>query len=89
MSAPLYTIDIAARPVGQHYGGKHAVSVACPVCGKPALIHKKGFAGGAAWTDYAHRISIDLDHKNEAQAIASQVCRAAGDPSRKRKRGRK
>lgn len=76
--ATLYAIDVASRPLGRQYGGKCGVSIACPICGRPALVHKKGRTQGVFWTDYAHRLSFDLDGHNEPQMHASEICR---DPS--------
>jgi hypothetical protein len=69
--ATLYAIDVAARPLGRAYGGKHGVSVACPLCNRPALIFKKGKTQGRAWVDYAHRLSFELNSHNEPVMHAS------------------
>lgn len=83
------TWDVTARPIGSHYGGKYGSSVACPTCARAALIYKRGRTEGIFWTDYAHRFTLDLDHKNEPRMTASEICRKLGDPSAKARRGGK
>jgi DNA-binding XRE family transcriptional regulator len=81
--------DVTKRPIGSHYGGKYGSSVACPVCSRAALIFRRGRTEGVFWTDYAHRFSLDLDHKHEPRMTASEICRKLGDPSAKVRKGGK
>ena len=57
-------VDITARPVGSAYGFK-ASSEACKICGKPAIVAKKGFKKGAPFTNFAHTIRLWLDQNSK------------------------
>lgn len=85
----LHAVDVSLRPLGQHYGGKYGASIPCPVCQRPALKYKTGRAEGVPWTDYAHRLSFDLDSKNEPRLTASEICRVADGSPQKRRKGTK
>lgn len=93
MREPLYVLDVASRPVGQLVGGRYDVSVECPVCKRPGVLHREARKSGVLFREYAHRISIDLDQKNEPVARASEICietivpKRPGDPSRGPKTG--
>lgn len=85
-----YTIDVASRPLGRNYGGKNGVAVSCPVCNRPGLKWKAGRKEGIYFVDYAHALSIDLNHKNEPVVTASQICRKPErDPSQKGSKAQK
>lgn len=85
-----HRVDIAARPVGRNYGGKNGVSVECPVCRRAALKYKDVRVEGEFYTDYAHVLAIDLNHKNEPVVTASQICRKPKrDPSEKPRKHQK
>lgn len=90
MREPLYVLNIASRPLGQLIGGKYDVSIECPVCKRPAVLHRSGRRAGTGvlFKEYAHRISIDLNEHNEPVARASEICIAIPrDPSREPKSG--
>lgn len=53
-------IDVTDRPVGSTFGYKVA-SEACKVCGKAAIVAKKGFRKGAPFANFAHTIRLFLD----------------------------
>lgn len=84
-----HRIDISTRPVGRNYGGKNGVSVVCPVCRRAAIKYKDVRVDGQFYTDYAHVISLDLNHKNEPRMTASEICRKLRDPSAKGRKGAK
>jgi hypothetical protein len=89
---PVFTINVATRPLGQLFGGKQGQSVECPVCSRPAVLFKSGRTAGVFWTEYAHQLSFDLDSHNEPVMHASEICRRQDDPSakgRKVAKGRK
>lgn len=88
-TAPLYALDIAGCPLGQLVGGKYGQSVECPVCARPAVLYRKSRERGAFFTEYAHRICLDLDPHNEAVMRASEICRLWDDPSLRAAKGAK
>lgn len=53
-------VDVTDRPVGSTFGYKVA-SEACKVCGKAAIVAKKGFRKGAPFANFAHTIRLFLD----------------------------
>lgn len=89
MPQPVFTIDVASRPVGQLYGGRHGQSIECPICKRPALVYKRGRTAGVFWIEYAHRLAFDLDSHNEPVMHASEICRGQDDPSAKAAKGGK
>jgi hypothetical protein len=68
------SFDIRSKPVGYFWGAKNT-SVACPVCGKPALrLPKQLKRDGIAITQYAHAVHYRLDAKNDAKADYGAPC---------------
>lgn len=69
------SFDIRTKPVGYMWGGKMRVSVACPVCSRPALkLPKKIRKEGEDIQPYAHVIHYSLDNKKDAVADFGNPC---------------
>lgn len=68
MSAMRY--DITAKPVGSFFGGKQGLSVACLVCGSPALL----ISTSGNETSYAHSFELSLNRHNEPTCTWVKRC---------------
>lgn len=70
--------NIESRPAGSFWGGKYGLSMSCPVCGKPALRLKTSYVKGDRVVQYAHRVTLELDRKNEPQVDFGTPCVQTG-----------
>jgi hypothetical protein len=86
----VHKTDVTARPLGSYFGGDVRLgthSVACPNCGRPALLRKISKRGPQELCLYAHTLLLRCDERKLTGVEDATGCTVLRDPPKPKRRG--